>query len=349
MRSDGWKLPAIVCAVSVMVLLFILSSNILRPARSSGSAMMLEAKHRANAQLEQRVATLRGMMEAGVCKENGRYTLQSREMTEEERRAVPALLEDRHVLPGSLPSGRAFEGSVVELLRQAIVLILTDAGEHSTKSSLGTGFFVAPNTIVTNRHVVDMGPSRRVRIANRKLGVKEARVIAESPKGEIGSADFAILQVSDAGQISPLAIGPQAEILTNIIAAGFPSMVVESDERFQKLLLGEANELPEITVTTGVIGNVQKTDGMTTLLHQAQVTKGNSGGPLVDRCGRVLGINTYILAAQEGRWNFALSAEDISQFLSSNNIAATTVRDPCVPEAHPKNTIVKPNAQEGSP
>jgi S1-C subfamily serine protease len=207
------------------------------------------------------------------------------------------------------------------------VLVLVRGADGNVAS--GSGFFVAPGIVLTNRHVVEGGRDRRIVVVNRTIGVKAAEVQAETPLGPPGSPDFAQLRVPESDKVVPLSFGPPAEAMANVVAAGFPGMVLRSDDRFRKLIAGEASDPPDITVTTGIVGQVQQIGGATTLLHQAQVTPGNSGGPLVDGCGRVMGVNTFIQAAREGRWDYALGAADAARFLASNGVSVRNEVSAC--------------------
>src|SRR5207245_2179166 len=74
------------------------------------------------------------------------------------------------------------------------------------------------------------------------------------------------------------------------------------------------------TVTKGIISSVRRAaDGFELFQIDAALNPGNSGGPLVDRRGLVIGINTFKLKGFEGL-NFAVStAEAVRTFASALN------------------------------
>src|SRR3546814_17470012 len=51
------------------------------------------------------------------------------------------------------------------------------------------------------------------------------------------------------------------------------------------------------TRSEGNMSNLQSVDGVAMLINTAKISRGNSGGPLVDQCGRIVGINTAITRA----------------------------------------------------
>ena len=61
-------------------------------------------------------------------------------------------------------------------------------------------------------------------------------------------------------------------------------MVIQTDTNF----------FPDLTITRGTISSEQKIKGgFEAFYHTAKIARGNSGGPLTDKCGDVLGINTW--------------------------------------------------------
>jgi len=66
-------------------------------------------------------------------------------------------------------------------------------------------------------------------------------------------------------------------------------------------------------------------------MHTAQIWSGSSGGPLIDRCGRVVGINTFRFSdakKQEGA-NYALSASALMIFLRDKGVPFESMAGNC--------------------
>ena len=67
---------------------------------------------------------------------------------------------------------------------------------------------------------------------------------------------------------------------------------------------------------------IQPLGAITRLVHTADVLKGYSGGPLLDTCGRLVGVNTFIQVdqAQGGKLNNAVSTPDLVTFLQAYRV-----------------------------
>jgi S1-C subfamily serine protease len=70
------------------------------------------------------------------------------------------------------------------------------------------------------------------------------------------------------------------------------------------------------------------------VLHGAEIAPGNSGGPLVGYCGRVLGVNTFAIADRNLpiTARYALGADGLGRFLESIGAAARMEDKSCEPQ-----------------
>jgi S1-C subfamily serine protease len=224
------------------------------------------------------------------------------------------------------PHNALSRDDLVKRLEHGAVLVLTE-------DTSGSGFFVAPNLIVTNRHVVAEDRTGEVLITSKAIGsVIRGRIVARTPAGQPGSADFALIEVAPVATATPMPIRTDVNKLEHVVAAGYPGMVLDSDEGFRKLLAGDMHAAPDLNLSDGTVSSVQTSSfGMAEILHSATVLKGNSGGPLVDSCGDVTGINTFIEVdnTQSGHLNYSLSSRNLLDFLNKVH-APVSVRDgPC--------------------
>lgn len=224
-------------------------------------------------------------------------------------------------------------------------------GAESDGVSIGSGLLVSPRHVLTNAHVVRAVQPGTLLIANRRIGAPvPARVVARTEASDVGHEDFALLEIDREIDQGRLPIAASAERLDGVIAAGYPSFVVQTDPSFvQAFREGHVDRLGDIqlAMTRGEITAVQAGDNsVTSLVHSATISPGNSGGPLVDRCGRVVGINTFIRTSGEGllRLNFALGSADAVRFLAANGIALAPATSVCA-----ESPFAQPPAQTQTP
>ena len=81
--------------------------------------------------------------------------------------------------------------------------------------------------------------------------------------------------------------------------AEFVECTVEEAETFfyegnKQIITNEIDSLEDITVTNGVLSRYLSSNGVKRMAHTATVNSGNSGGPLINDHGQVIGINTFI-------------------------------------------------------
>ncbi len=208
----------------------------------------------------------------------------------------------------------------------AMVVVPLDKGV-----GVGTGFFIAPNLLVTNRHVVE--DRQRVFLASNALKtVRRATVLRTTSSADIGSPDFALVRLDEGTAPGLLDATPDIAKLSTVVAAGFPTVVTRSDERFQRLMAGDVSAAPDLSLTQGAVQSLQTgSGGMPVIVHTAAIAKGNSGGPLVDACGRLVGVNTYISVdqAQSARIQYAIRTPVMHAFLQSAGASARNDTRPC--------------------
>jgi len=229
------------------------------------------------------------------------------------RHAHPGLQQDLDGLTAQLDS--------------SVVLIF---GKHS----LGTGFFISPDLIVTNRHVVDAEAGGSLWVTNRVMKkIMEAKLVTKSPSSNIMQADFAVLRLdTPVPATTALTIVKDPVRLSSVVAAGYPGVVVRTDAGLKNLLNGNSGQAPETVLTIGEVSVVQpQANGIKLVIHTAEISPGNSGGPLVDQCGQVVGVNTFVMEADHANSKilYSLSAETLQDFLTNHGIPFKTTAEPC--------------------
>ena len=143
--------------------------------------------------------------------------------------------------------------------------------------------------------------------------------------------DFAVLELSaPISSIKTVSLSRNYEPLQKVYAFGYPAIVIEDDPDLIPALLGDRKALPAIVSTTGEIKSIKKNDrNVEVIASGARISGGNSGGPLFNDCGHVIGINTCSKAKKRKSVDFALSGKEIINFLSRRSVAFSEVTGAC--------------------
>lgn len=252
--------------------------------------------------------------------------------------AAPSVPETQAAIPPSSAASLPTTGEASALGGAALAQRLEDATAivivaGANDMGTGTGFFIAPNLLVTNRHVVEDSAGKRLFLASKALGsLRKATVLRVTSSSTPGSPDFALLRMDDGVAAGTLDVATGVSKLANVVAAGYPGVVLASDTNFQRLLQGDASAAPDLNMTQGAVQSLQSGSGGTPLIvHTASINKGNSGGPLVDGCGRVVGVNTFINVdqSQSAKINYAIRSEAMTSFAQAAGATPRADTRPC--------------------
>ena len=153
--------------------------------------------------------------------------------------------------------------------------VVSITSESRSGSSSGSGvIFSEDGYVVTNYHVIENGESYTVLLADERS--QPARLVGSDP-----TSDLAVLQVN-ATDLTPAEFGDSDDVYVgdDVVAIGDPLGV-----EFRG------------TMTNGIVSAINRNvnvNGRTMNLIQtnAALNSGNSGGPLINSCGQVIGINT---------------------------------------------------------
>ncbi len=208
-------------------------------------------------------------------------------------------------------------GEIYRRSHEGVVEITVTSGSTSpfgggdTQQSQGSGFvYDSKGNIVTNEHVVDGAESVSVRFWNGDI--HKATVVGSDP-----STDLALIKV-DAPQsiLTPLPIGDSSKLLVGdgVVAIGSPYGLEE-------------------TITSGIVSalhrQMEAPNGFTindSIQTDAAINHGNSGGPLLNARGQVIGVNAQIRSDSGGSdgVGFAIPSNTIrtiaSQLLASGKV-----------------------------
>ena len=177
----------------------------------------------------------------------------------------------------------------------------------------GSGVAIAPNRIVTNAHVMELAeryPDNVVIGVVPSEGDKsyQGRVIAYDAQRDLALIEFAGARLPPAA----LYTGPVSEG-DAVVALGYPGNVDLATAQSAADYIRPTSPVR----SEGVFSGRRSLTGIEVLLHTASIARGNSGGPLLDRCGRVIGINSAITRGEEGdgSFGFAIADTELSAFL----------------------------------
>jgi Trypsin-like peptidase domain len=174
---------------------------------------------------------------------------------------------------------------MVDNAMPSIVLVETTSGR-------GSAFYVQRDTLITNVHVVQQ--DSYVTLRRMDGSSVSARVQTRAP-----AFDIAILKVA---QPSPS---------QSFLPMGSTSQLKPGQE---VIVIGSALGTLQNSVSRGVVSGLRNSGGVTLVQSDAAANPGNSGGPMLDRSGRVVGILTAGYRGQEGL-NFAVAIDHARDIL----------------------------------
>lgn len=153
----------------------------------------------------------------------------------------------------------------------------------------GSGFWVYPDIILTNNHVVNFNGN--LKVVDSAGNTYEARVLSTDTV-----RDLALLEVKGGSQKILEWRKEPVELIDDVYALGFP------------------NNGKNISITKGIVSSLTKDeyDDRQYVQTDSSLNPGNSGGPLVDGCGKVVGLNTMALW-ESGDMGFATRADQVEK------------------------------------
>jgi V8-like Glu-specific endopeptidase len=160
-----------------------------------------------------------------------------------------------------------------DIVRRVMPAVVTIQAGNAT----GTGFFVDRGLVLTNHHVVGESVTVRVHLSDGTNTTGQVSRLA-------ADVDLALVSVDVPGsRIVPVTLGSFRQLRSGeeVVAIGSSLGVLTN------------------TVTRGIVSAVRRSGGVVYVQTDAAINPGNSGGPLVDKYGRVVGVNTARVAGAE--------------------------------------------------
>lgn len=192
------------------------------------------------------------------------------------------------------------ELSAEEVYKQSsekVVMIL--CYQDGVPYSQGSGFFVSPTTLVTNYHVVEGSDKIRIKFEGNDSVFQDVYLVKASPK-----YDIAILQTKKAYSFFNVDNGTNLSIGSHIYVIGNPRGL-------------------ESTISDGILSGKRSNSGIEYLQITAPISPGNSGGPILDERGNVIGIATFTFKDGQNL-NFGMPIKYLNKCVSLESISQST-------------------------
>jgi S1-C subfamily serine protease len=229
----------------------------------------------------------------------------------EERESASSLSQRQPAAGGDEALLDAYSRTVVgvaERVSPAVVHLKVVRRSHRPATSSGSGFIISTDgLVVTNSHVVSH--ALRIEGALSDGRTFEARLLGNDP-----ATDIAVVRLEGADRLSTVTFGESRRLRVGQIA-----IAVGNPLGFQcSVTAGVISALGRTLRTQSgrLIDEVIQTD--------AALNPGNSGGPLVDSHGSVIGVNTAVVAGAQGLC-FAVAA-DLAQYVVGQLVLQGRIR-----------------------
>ncbi|MGB7209043.1 MAG: trypsin-like peptidase domain-containing protein, partial [Pyrinomonadaceae bacterium] len=183
--------------------------------------------------------------------------------------------------------------STPEIVKQAfpsvVALVMKNAKDDSTQT--GSGFFIGPDTIVTNFHIIDGANRGYAKIIGQ---TQQFRVIGTYGLDEAN--DLALVKIESSIGIALVLAGDDlGSVGDEVFAVGNPQGL-------------------EGTFSQGIIRGSRKSNNIDLLQITAAISQGSSGGPVLNNRGEVLGVAVRYL--KDGDLNFAIPVRHLRELIA---------------------------------
>lgn len=219
-----------------------------------------------------------------------------------------ALLALALLVTFSQANGQSARQIAQKVFPSVVVLVLETTDGRS--ESLGSGFFVRPDVVATNLHVIKNSVRGYAKIVGQEARYEIAGVVAEDQE-----RDLVLLKIATVAA-APLPLGDTANV-----AVGDDIYVVGSPRGF------------EGTFSQGIVSGIRHVGSTRLFQITAPISKGSSGGPVLDRQGRVIGV-AFAFIEQGQNLNFAVPSSYVIPLLANVRAAIPLARRSTIDEAH---------------
>jgi hypothetical protein len=242
---------------------------------------------------------------------------------------MPRLLLALLVLLGLAAPARAQSDDIGAASRSVVrVAVAQLEGDQIVDFGHGSGFAVGPRLVLTNAHVVALAVSDPDRV---RIGVipaegsppSPARIVAVDP-----ARDLALLELQQGALPALTLFTGRVPPGASVGALGYPGNVDRATaQSFEDLLQPRPPSR-----SMGNFSDMRSSPVGPTMVHTADIARGHSGGPLVDACGRAVGVNVALTNNEMGdsSFGFAIPAASVVAFTRQAGVRIPVNASPCV-------------------
>lgn len=269
--------------------------------------------------------------------------------------------------PGPVASaGRPLSGRELHRhIGDAVVLVITVVeveGKPPIFAGHGSGSFISPRHILTNAHVAysedlaEAGIPYRHFIVSPTAGIRATRILKNAKRDTAQKVDAAVLEVIGYESPSFLRLAENAEVGQQITVAGYPGKALTFDDAFLQLKRWlaaggnpplPASAIPSFYPNSGPLSRIitERDSKALNLQYSIDTAAGTSGGPVVNRCGEIVGLNyagtpeharvkkgakgKLVIDVTTSSYNFAVEVGEVAYFLRRAGIPFTPSTSGC--------------------
>jgi len=232
---------------------------------------------------------------------------------------------------------------IYEVASPAVVMVMGHADGGGSKGSGGTGSIIqSDGYVLTNAHVVIDDRAGKP-FSRLSVFLKPSRVTGDSKTDLSRMVHAKVVAYSQQLDLALLKL--------ETVTGSLPAVALDNSEETRigdrVVAIGHPEQGGLWTLTTGVISaevdNFNGVKGKHVFQTETGLNRGNSGGPLLDGSGRMIGVNTAIArVAQDGlpitSISFSLKSNVAVQWLREQGMGGGTVKGPAVSSSQTKAT-----------
>lgn len=183
-------------------------------------------------------------------------------------------------------------------------------GGNQTEQAAGTGIIISSGgLIVTNRHVVPIGTTQVSVTLSDGTELKNVQVVGRTSDSD--NLDVAFLKIADAKghKLSPAIIGDSSKVQVGDDAVAIGNALGQFQNTVTSGIISGYGRSVQAGDSNGSTASAENLDNL--FQTDAAINQGNSGGPLVNLNGQVIGINTATAGDGAQNIGFAIPVNDI--------------------------------------